>query len=78
MCIRDRTLSEANIWSITLSPNIREWFGSGKTPVNQLGIDVYKRQHLTVLLLLILKKESLDVYKLVIVVHSLLIQDPIK
>ena len=32
------TLSEANIWSITLSPNIREWFGSGKTPVNQLGI----------------------------------------
>lgn len=29
---------EANIWSITLSPNIREWFGSGKTPVNQLGI----------------------------------------
>ena len=34
--------------------------------------------HLTVLLLLILKKESLDVYKLVIAVHSLLIQDPIK
>ena len=23
---------------ITLSPNIREWFGSGKTPVNRLGI----------------------------------------
>lgn len=32
------TSSESNIWSITLSPNIREWFGSGETPVNQLGI----------------------------------------
>lgn len=32
------TSSEANIWSITLSPNIREWFGSGDTPVNQLGV----------------------------------------
>lgn len=30
--------SEANIWSITLSPGIREWFNSGETPVNQLGI----------------------------------------
>lgn len=27
------TSTEANVWSITLSPNIREWFGSGKTPV---------------------------------------------
>ena len=32
------TSSEANIWSITLNPSIREWFGSGETPVNQLGI----------------------------------------
>lgn len=32
------TLTEANVWSITLSPNIREWFGSGKTPVSRLGI----------------------------------------
>ncbi len=32
------TSSEANIWSITLSPSIREWFGSGETPVNQLGV----------------------------------------
>ena len=32
------TSTEANVWSITLSPNIREWFGSGKTPVNRLGI----------------------------------------
>lgn len=32
------TSSGANIWSITLSPNIREWFGSGETSVNQLGV----------------------------------------
>ena len=32
------TSTEANVWSITLTPNIREWFGSGKTPVNRLGI----------------------------------------
>lgn len=30
--------TEENVWSITLSPNIREWFGSGKIPVNRLGI----------------------------------------
>lgn len=29
---------EANTWSITLSPSIREWFASGTSPVNQLGI----------------------------------------
>lgn len=34
------TSSEANIWSITLNPNIREWFGSGETSVNQLGVVV--------------------------------------
>lgn len=28
----------ANVWSITLGSNIREWFGSGTTAVNQLGV----------------------------------------
>lgn len=32
------TSSEANLWSITLSPSIREWFNSGETPINQLGV----------------------------------------
>lgn len=32
------TSGEANLWSITLSPNIRQWFGSGETPVHELGI----------------------------------------
>ena len=27
-----------NCWSISLSPSIREWFASGETPVNELGI----------------------------------------
>lgn len=27
-----------NVWSITLSPTIREWFASGTSPVNRLGI----------------------------------------
>ncbi len=34
------TVSGSNVWSITLSPTVREWFGSGTTPVNQLGIVV--------------------------------------
>ena len=29
---------EANVWTLTLSPNIRQWFNSGETPVNKLGI----------------------------------------
>ena len=29
---------EPNVWSITLSPSIRQWFESGETPVNKLGI----------------------------------------
>ena len=29
---------EGNQWSITLQPTIREWFGSGENPVNQLGL----------------------------------------
>lgn len=32
------TATEANVWSITMSPNIREWFGSGETPVIKLGV----------------------------------------
>lgn len=32
------TSLEANIWSITLSPNIRAWFNSGETPIKQLGV----------------------------------------
>lgn len=27
-----------NIWSITLAPSIRQWFGSNETPVRQLGV----------------------------------------
>ncbi len=30
--------TEANVWTITLQPSIREWFGSGETPVKKLGI----------------------------------------
>ena len=29
---------EGQQWSITLQPNIREWFNSGENPVNQLGM----------------------------------------
>ena len=29
---------ENNTWSITLSPTIRQWFNSGETPVNKLGV----------------------------------------
>ena len=29
---------EANVWTLTLSPSIRQWFNSGETPVNRLGI----------------------------------------
>ncbi|MDR0332058.1 MAG: alpha-amylase [Dysgonamonadaceae bacterium] len=32
------TRIEPNIWRIELKPTIREWFGSGTTPVNRLGI----------------------------------------
>lgn len=27
-----------NVWSLTLSPSVRQWFGSGETPVTQIGI----------------------------------------
>ncbi|MDD3187933.1 MAG: alpha-amylase family glycosyl hydrolase [Fermentimonas sp.] len=29
-----------NAWSIKLTPTIREWYGSGETPINKLGIIV--------------------------------------
>lgn len=31
-------LVEPNVWKITFKPSIREWFNSGQTPVNQIGI----------------------------------------
>lgn len=34
------TLTESNVWSITLSPSIRQWFGSGTTAIEKLGIVV--------------------------------------
>src|SRR3712207_880371 len=27
-----------NVWSITLKPSVRAWFGSGETPVTKLGV----------------------------------------
>jgi 1,4-alpha-glucan branching enzyme len=29
---------EPNVWRITFSPSIRQWFNSGETPVNKIGI----------------------------------------
>jgi 1,4-alpha-glucan branching enzyme len=29
---------EPNVWKITFSPSIRQWFNSGETPVNKIGI----------------------------------------
>ncbi len=34
------TAGEENVWSITLSPSIRQWFGSGETAVTKVGIVV--------------------------------------
>lgn len=31
---------EENTWSITLSPTLREWFASGTTPIEQIGLIV--------------------------------------
>ena len=36
-CKMNKT-EEKNTWSINLSPSIRQWFNSGETPVNKLGI----------------------------------------
>lgn len=32
------TAKSDNVWEITLSPSIREWFNSGETAINKLGI----------------------------------------
>lgn len=37
-CKFSKSQAEANVWTITLSPSVREWFGSETTPVEQLGI----------------------------------------
>ncbi len=37
-CKMTTVADEPFTWSITLSPSIREWFGSGETPVNKIGI----------------------------------------
>lgn len=29
---------DTNVWSITLTPTIRQWFNSGTTPINKIGI----------------------------------------
>lgn len=31
-------LVKENVWKITLSPSIREWYGSGTTPIERLGL----------------------------------------
>ena len=37
-CKMTKVEGEQNTWNIQLSPSIRQWFGSGETPVNKLGI----------------------------------------
>lgn len=37
-CKFTKSQTEANVWTITLSPSVREWFGSDTTPVEQLGV----------------------------------------
>lgn len=32
------TLVEDNVWKITLSPTVRQWFNSGETAINKIGI----------------------------------------
>ena len=39
-CKMTKVPDEPNTWRITLSPTIRQWFGSGETPVNKIGIVV--------------------------------------
>lgn len=34
------TKSETNVWTIKLAPSVRNWFGSGETPVTKLGLIV--------------------------------------
>jgi len=37
-CRMTKVADEPYTWSIKLSPSIRQWFGSGETPVNKIGI----------------------------------------
>lgn len=37
-CKFEKDAEQENVWSITLSPSLREWFGSGTTPITQLGV----------------------------------------
>lgn len=37
-CRMTKVADEPSTWSIKLSPSIRQWFGSGETPVNKIGI----------------------------------------
>lgn len=37
-CKMTKVADEPSTWSIKLSPSIRQWFGSGETPVNRIGI----------------------------------------
>lgn len=37
-CKFTKSQTEANVWTITLSPSVREWFGSDTTPVEKLGV----------------------------------------
>lgn len=37
-CKMTEVEGEQRTWSIKLSPSVRQWFGSGETPVNNLGI----------------------------------------
>jgi 1,4-alpha-glucan branching enzyme len=37
-CKMTKVEGEQRTWSIKLSPSIRQWFGSGETPVNKIGI----------------------------------------
>ena len=33
-------MEEANLWKLELKPTIREYFNSGDTPVNRIGVVV--------------------------------------
>ena len=37
-CRMTKVADEKSTWSIQLTPSIRQWFGSGETPVNRIGI----------------------------------------
>ncbi len=34
------TKTDANTWKLALAPSVRQWFGSGKTPVTKIGLVV--------------------------------------